>query len=79
MKMEWCLELLEILGYGKILDMQQEKNFLSEENNYIGSILSLNAPSEVYAVGIRNTYGLDIDPSQELFGIQKMVIMTLMK
>ena len=50
------------LGYGKILDMQQEKNFLSEENNYIGSILSLNAPSEVYAVGIRNTYGLDIDP-----------------
>ena len=50
------------LGYGKILDMQQEKNFLSEENNYIGSISSLNAPSEVYAVGIRNTYGLDIDP-----------------
>ena len=50
------------LGYGKILDMQQEKNFLSEENNYIGSISPLNAPSEVYAVGIRNTYGLDIDP-----------------
>ena len=50
------------LGYGKVLDMQQQKNFLSAENNYIGSILSLNAPSEVYAVGIRNTYGLDIDP-----------------
>ena len=50
------------LGYGKILDMQQEENFLSEENNYIGSISSLNTPSEVYAVGIRNTYGLDIDP-----------------
>ena len=50
------------LGYGKILDMQQEKNFLTEENNYIGSISSLNTPSEVYAVGIRNTYGLDIDP-----------------
>jgi len=50
------------LGYGKDLDMQQQKNFLSAENNYIGSILSLNAPSEVYAVGIRNTYGLDIDP-----------------
>jgi uncharacterized protein YjbI with pentapeptide repeats len=50
------------LGYGKTLDMQQEKNFLSEENNYIGSISPLNAPSEVYAVGIRNTYGLDIDP-----------------
>ena len=50
------------LGYGKILDMQQEKNFLSEENNYVGSISSLNTPSEVYAVGIRNTYGLDIDP-----------------
>ena len=50
------------LGYGNVLDMQQQKNFLSAENNYIGSILSLNAPSEVYAVGIRNTYGLDIDP-----------------
>ena len=50
------------LGYGKVLDMQQQKNFLSAENNYIGSILSLNAPSEVYAVGIRNTFGLDIDP-----------------
>ena len=50
------------LGYGKVLDMQQQKNFLSTENNYIGSILSLNAPSEVYAVGIRNTFGLDIDP-----------------
>ena len=50
------------LGYGKVLDMQQQKNFLSAENNYIGSILSLNTPSEVYAVGIRNTYGLDIDP-----------------
>ena len=50
------------LGYGKVLDMQQQKNFLSAENNYIGSILSLNAPSEVYAIGIRNTYGLDIDP-----------------
>ena len=50
------------LGYGKVLDMQQQKNFLSAENNYIGSILSLNEPSEVYAVGIRNTYGLDIDP-----------------
>ena len=50
------------LGHGKVLDMQQQKNFLSAENNYIGSILSLNAPSEVYAVGIRNTYGLDIDP-----------------
>ena len=50
------------LGYGMVLDMQQQKNFLSAENNYIGSILSLNAPSEVYAVGIRNTYGLDIDP-----------------
>ena len=50
------------LGYGKILDMQQEKNFLTEENNYIGSVSSLNTPSEVYAVGIRNTYGLDIDP-----------------
>ena len=50
------------LGYGKVLDMQQEENFLTEENNYIGSISSLNGPSEVYAVGIRNTYGLDIDP-----------------
>ena len=50
------------LGYGKVLDMQQQKNFLSAENNYVGSILSLNEPSEVYAVGIRNTYGLDIDP-----------------
>ena len=50
------------LGHGKVLDMQQQKNFLSAENNYIGSILSLNEPSEVYAVGIRNTYGLDIDP-----------------
>ena len=50
------------LGYGKGLDMQQEENFLTEENNYIGSISSLNGPSEVYAVGIRNTYGLDIDP-----------------
>ena len=50
------------LGHGQSMDMQQEKNFLSEENNYIGSITSLNAPNEVYAVGIRNTFGLDVDP-----------------
>ena len=50
------------LGHGRSKDMQQKENFISEENNYIGSITSLNAPNEVYAIGIRNTFGLDIDP-----------------
>jgi len=49
------------LGHGQSMDMQQRENFLTEENNYIGSITSLNAPNEVYAIGIRNTFGLDID------------------
>jgi len=38
------------------------QNSLSDESNPAGSILSLNTPREIYAVGIRNTYGLDIDP-----------------
>ena len=50
------------IGRGKIFDMQQKENFLSGENDYVGSIFSLNTPKEIYAVGIRNTYGLDVDP-----------------
>ena len=38
------------------------QNFLSDESEPVGSILSLNTPREIYAIGIRNTFGLDIDP-----------------
>ena len=31
-------------------------------NEPVGSILSLNTPRDIYAIGIRNTFGLDIDP-----------------
>ena len=55
------------LGHGQSKNMQQKENFISEENNYIGSITSLNAPNEVYAIGIRNTFGLDIDPVTGMF------------
>ena len=50
------------IGRGKVFDMQEMENFLTNENNYVGSIFSLDAPKEIYAVGIRNTYGLDVDP-----------------
>ena len=32
------------------------------ENDNTGSIISLELPREIYAIGIRNTYGLDFDP-----------------
>ena len=32
------------------------------ENDNTGSIISLNLPRDIYAIGIRNTYGLDFDP-----------------
>ena len=32
------------------------------ENDNTGSIISLNVPRDIYAIGIRNTYGLDFDP-----------------
>ena len=38
------------------------QNFLSDESEPVGSVLSLNTPREIYAIGIRNTFGLDIDP-----------------
>ena len=38
------------------------QNFLSDESDPVGSVLSLNTPREIYAIGIRNTFGLDIDP-----------------
>ena len=50
------------IGRGKVFDMQKKENFLTNENNYVGSIFSLDTPKEIYAVGIRNTYGLDVDP-----------------
>ena len=52
--------------YGAIGDTGNEdglfQNVPSGTNNYTGSIISLEAPMEVYAIGIRNTYGLDFDP-----------------
>ena len=38
------------------------QNFLLDESDPVGSILSLDTPREIYAIGIRNTFGLDIDP-----------------
>ena len=38
------------------------QNSLSDESEPVGSVLSLNTPREIYAIGIRNTFGLDIDP-----------------
>ena len=38
------------------------QNFLSDESDPVGSVLSLNTPREIYAIGIRNTFGLDVDP-----------------
>ena len=32
------------------------------ENDNTGSIISLELPREIYAIGIRNTYGIDFDP-----------------
>ena len=52
--------------YGGIGDTGNEdglfQNVPSGLNNYTGSIISLEDPMEVYAIGIRNTYGLDFDP-----------------
>ena len=38
------------------------QNSLSDKSEPVGSVLSLNTPREIYAIGIRNTFGLDIDP-----------------
>ena len=38
------------------------QNFSSDESEPVGSVLSLNTPREIYAIGIRNTFGLDVDP-----------------
>ena len=52
--------------YGGIGDTGNEdglfQNVPSGLNNYTGSIISLEDTMEVYAIGIRNTYGLDFDP-----------------
>ena len=52
--------------YGAIGDTGNEaglfQNVPSGPNNYTGSIMSLEDIMEVYAFGIRNTYGLDFDP-----------------
>ncbi len=38
------------------------QNEISSELNKTGTIISLHDPDEIYAVGIRNSYGLDFDP-----------------
>ena len=52
--------------YGAIGDTGNEsglfQNVPSGPNDYTGSIISLEDTMEVYAIGIRNTYGLDFDP-----------------
>ncbi len=52
--------------YGAIGDSENEaglfQNVPSGPDNNTGSIISLEDTMEVYAIGIRNTYGLDFDP-----------------
>ena len=52
--------------YGAIGDSGNEaglfQNVPSGPDNNTGSIISLEDTMEVYAIGIRNTYGLDFDP-----------------
>ena len=52
--------------YGAIGDIGNEsglfQNVPSGPKDYTGSIISLEDTLEVYAIGIRNTYGLDFDP-----------------